>query len=74
MTLTGDGVFTMGTGQDDVNKVGLLTEWNYKNRTKFRGECGIVRGTYGEELPPDTVEQDQIIIFANDLCRYCTNS
>lgn len=73
-TLTGDGAFTMGTGQDDINKVGLLTHWNYKNRTKFQGECGNVRGTYGEELPPNTVEQDQILIFANDLCRYCTNN
>lgn len=70
MSDSGDGVFTMNTGEDNVEKLGLVTAWNYQNRTVYRGECGKIHGTYGEEFPPNSVYQDQITIFANDLCRY----
>jgi len=68
MSLYGDGVFTMGSGHGDINQLGLLSAWDYKPRTVFPGECGRVYGSYGEEFPPNYVDQDKITIFANDLC------
>lgn len=74
MTLAADGVFTMNTGVDEINKVGLQTAWDYSSQTVFPGECGEVRGSFGDEFPPNSTTGDQIFIFANDLCRYCAIS
>lgn len=71
MTLAADGVFTMATGVDEINKVGLESAWDYSSQTVFSGECGVVRGSFGDEFPPNSTDGDQIFIFANDLCRYC---
>lgn len=61
----------MNTGVDDINKVGLQTAWDYSSQTVFPLECGQVRGSFGDEFPPNSTAGDQIFIFANDLCRYC---
>uniref|UniRef100_A0A1B6DPX8 Protein croquemort n=1 Tax=Clastoptera arizonana TaxID=38151 RepID=A0A1B6DPX8_9HEMI len=72
-SFTTDGVFTMNTGKDDINKLGLLTNWNYKNTTSgFTGDCAKVQGTYGELFPPNSASLRDIKLFANDLCSVLT--
>jgi len=68
MSLTSNELYTMHTGQTDINRLGLLTAWNYRNRTVYSGECGRVQGTYGEEFPTNTVDKSQLTLFVNDLC------
>ncbi|XP_046415486.1 protein croquemort-like isoform X2 [Neodiprion fabricii] len=65
---TYDGVFNMHTGVEDVLNLGVLENWNYRNRTDFwSGECSMIRGTTGELWPP--VDRDESIeIFAPDIC------
>ncbi|XP_046663765.1 protein croquemort-like isoform X2 [Homalodisca vitripennis] len=68
MSLTADGVFTMGSGLGNIDDLGLMTAWNYRNRSVYPGECGRIHGTYGEEFPPNSVYQSDITLYANDLC------
>lgn len=60
----------MNTGTDDINKLGLLTRWNYKNTTDmYTGNCAKVQGTVGELFPANSATTSDIQLFANDLCR-----
>lgn len=69
MSDTADGVYNMYTGVDDIDQLALLSSWNYKTQTGgFPGECGRVQGTMGELLPPNSADESEIKIFANDLC------
>ncbi|KAJ9578473.1 hypothetical protein L9F63_005293, partial [Diploptera punctata] len=64
-----DGVFNMQTGAQDISKVGILSNWNYDNRTNFyEAECGMVNGSAGELFPPDRTK-DTLEMFSSDLCR-----
>ncbi|XP_046739504.1 protein croquemort-like isoform X3 [Diprion similis] len=65
---TYDGVFNMHTGVENVYNLGVLENWNYRNKTDFwSGECSSIRGTTGELWPP--VDRDESIeIFAPDIC------
>lgn len=71
MSETADGVFNMYTGFEDIDQLALLNTWNYKTETGvFPGECGKVQGSMGEVFPPNSADESEIKIFANDLCRY----
>uniref|UniRef100_T1IFT1 Plasma membrane glycoprotein cd36 n=1 Tax=Rhodnius prolixus TaxID=13249 RepID=T1IFT1_RHOPR len=63
-----DGLFNMDTGTKDLNQVGKIRSWNYKNKTNyFRGQCGDVAGTSGEVFPPWLTSKDRIGLFSGDL-------
>lgn len=69
---TYDGHFEMYSGQDDVTKMGLLTSWDYVNKTRFHhDECSYVNGTTGEPWPMGMGKGD-ISIFIMDICRPIT--
>jgi scavenger receptor class B, member 1 len=64
-----DGKFDMYTGHDNLSKLGILTEWNDTNHTKYNyGACSMVNGTTGELWPPVNGTAD-LDLFATDLCR-----
>lgn len=68
-----DGRFEIRTGQDDISKVGIMTQWNNSNHTKyFRDTCGMVNGTSGELWPVGMKPTAPITLFISDLCRSIT--
>uniref|UniRef100_U5EZE5 Putative plasma membrane glycoprotein cd36 n=1 Tax=Corethrella appendiculata TaxID=1370023 RepID=U5EZE5_9DIPT len=70
---TYDGIFTMNTGVDDLNKLGELTLWNGKKNTgMYPGKCGNVYGTTGELWPATHENKTNITVFATDVCRSVT--
>lgn len=70
---TYDGRFEIRTGQDDITKVGMMTQWNYSNKTKFyRDECSQVNGSSGELWPADMNPYGDITLFIPDLCHSLT--
>ncbi|XP_030747227.1 protein croquemort-like [Sitophilus oryzae] len=67
-SVTYDGVFNMYSGGDDISKLGLITQWNYEHQTSYyKDTCGVVSGTSGELWYPP-LSDDEIAIFASDLC------
>ncbi|XP_058445850.1 protein croquemort-like [Malaya genurostris] len=70
---TYDGTFTIQTGADSLENVGVLTQWNGANHTgMYRGKCGEVRGTTGELWPVMHSNKTNVTIFASDVCRSLT--
>ncbi|KAJ8947537.1 hypothetical protein NQ318_005015 [Aromia moschata] len=67
-SVTYDGAFNMYNGADDIEKLGIMTTWNYQNRTQYyRDGCGNIDGTTGELwYPPRGIET--IKLFSSDLC------
>ncbi|CAF0927586.1 unnamed protein product [Brachionus calyciflorus] len=68
---TFDGLYTIYTGADDYNKVGLVEKYNRQNKlnswtTKY---ANMINGTDGTILPPFVNESSIIYIFNSDLCR-----
>lgn len=70
---TYDGTFTMKTGADSLENIGLLTLWNGASNTKmYRGQCGKVKGTTGELWPVSYSDKTNVTLFASDVCRSIT--
>lgn len=64
-----DGVANMATGMDDVNNLGIMKKWNYKDTTKYyKSPCNAVEGSAGEFFPPNR-RKDEITLFSADMCR-----
>ncbi|XP_003708422.1 protein croquemort [Megachile rotundata] len=71
-TASYDGTFNMLTGESDLHNLGMLTEWNFKNRVSYYpGECGVVKGTNGDLWPPLT-DNETISFFVSDICTSLT--
>lgn len=67
---TADGLFNMDTGSTNLDQVGKIRSWNYKNHTGyFQGKCGEVSGGSGEVFPPRLSPKDRVSLFSADLCR-----
>lgn len=59
----------MFTGSMDVNKIGLLTAWNYSDQyTAYDGDCGKVKGSVGDLWPFNAAHQRNISLFIPDFC------
>ncbi|XP_066248766.1 protein croquemort [Euwallacea similis] len=67
-SVTYEGVYNMYDGGDDLEKLGLITEWNYEHVTSYySGKCAIVNGSSGELwYPPHN--DDKVPIFSSDMC------
>ncbi|XP_072760757.1 protein croquemort isoform X1 [Anoplolepis gracilipes] len=63
-----DGTFNMLTGLTNLYDMGLVKEWNFKNRTNhYEGSCGIIDGTNGDFWPP-LLNNSTVSIFIPDIC------
>lgn len=62
-----DGAFLMNTGQADFSQLGNIEKWRYSDRTMYRDECGVVKGSTGELWAPE-LGQPEVTIFASDVC------
>ncbi|KAM3963725.1 scavenger receptor class B member 3 [Aphomia sociella] len=68
-----DGAFNMNTGAADFSQLGNVEMWRYSNRTVYRDDCGIVRGSSGELWAPE-YGQPEVFVFASDICTHLTLS
>ncbi|KAG5890079.1 hypothetical protein JTB14_003643 [Gonioctena quinquepunctata] len=67
-----DGLYNMNNGGDDIDKLGIVRFWNYKDSVPYwKGQCGKVEGTTGELWYPPK-DMQTIKIFSNDLCSSVT--
>lgn len=72
---TYDGHFEILTGEKDINRMGLMTQWNNGNTTKYyHADCSKVSGTSGELWPVDMNPTGNITVFVEDVCRPMTLS
>ncbi|KAL6447297.1 hypothetical protein ACFW04_001504 [Cataglyphis niger] len=63
-----DGTFNMLTGSTNLYDMGLVKEWNFKNRTDYyEGSCGIINGTNGDFWPPLS-NNNTVSLFVPDIC------
>lgn len=66
-----DGRFSIYTGENDISKLGYLTNWNGHNETGFYpAPCGTVNGTTGDSFPPRMNASEELTVFVTDTCRY----
>jgi len=64
-----DGQFNMFTGEDTLDRVGLIDWWNKTRETKyFAYPCNKVDGSAGEMWPPGQTDTS-IVFYSPDLCR-----
>nr|XP_022900239.1 sensory neuron membrane protein 2-like [Onthophagus taurus] len=70
---THDGIFTINAGNHDVTKLGQIMQWNgYAYNTIWgdrMSQCNKIRGTDGTVYPPDIKKEDEMVIFATEICR-----
>lgn len=58
----------MYTGADNIDKLGVIEDWNGLPYTKYYGDyCNFVNGTSGELWPP-IHEYKSISMFVPDTC------
>ncbi|XP_040064235.1 scavenger receptor class B member 1 [Ixodes scapularis] len=67
---TDDGLYTVYTGEDQMDLYNIITRWNGKeNLTAWKGTCNMINGTNGELEPPLKPGQDTLELFNSDICR-----
>uniref|UniRef100_V5HAK9 Scavenger receptor class B member 1 n=2 Tax=Ixodes ricinus TaxID=34613 RepID=V5HAK9_IXORI len=67
---TDDGLYTVYTGEDQMDLYNIITRWNGKeNLTAWKGTCNMINGTNGEIDPPLKPGQDTLELFNSDICR-----
>lgn len=66
-----EGVYNVETGEEDMSKLGIVRQWNYKNHSDFfEAECGEVKGTVGDIFPPGQKKGTSLQMFVSEICRY----
>nr|AMY96569.1 class B scavenger receptor [Portunus trituberculatus] len=67
LSLTYDGEFNMMTGEDTLDNLGRIDNWNGRNSTSFyTPPCNEVTGSAGELFSPHLSRKD-LIFFSSDL-------
>jgi hypothetical protein len=65
-----DGVLNTETGVEDMKMLGIVRNWNYKEKTDFfEGECSKVTGSVGDIFPPVEAKGDKLEMFIPDFCK-----
>jgi len=53
----------------DASNLGIISNWNFHNKTSFyESPCGLVGGSAGE-LFPAVRDKGSVAIFSSDICR-----
>ncbi|KAK9870107.1 hypothetical protein WA026_006202 [Henosepilachna vigintioctopunctata] len=69
-----DGNYTMNTGADDIQKLGIVTRWNQSPKVpEYPSYCGMVNGTTGELWYP-VKDSKNVSLFISDTCSSLTLS
>lgn len=66
-----EGVWTIGTGSDNIKNLAQLQEWNKSKTIGFYNgtQCNKVLGSDGSQFPPDVTDKDQLPVFTGIMCR-----
>lgn len=66
-----DGTYQVHTGANDINKLGMMSQWKYKDElTQWRDECNRLNDSFpGEFQPPFVPRSNRLKLFIGDLCR-----
>jgi hypothetical protein len=65
-----DGVLNAETASEDMKNLGIIRNWNYKNKSDFfEGKCSKISGSVGDIFPPVQGKEDQLEMFVPDFCR-----
>ncbi|CAF3865416.1 unnamed protein product [Rotaria sordida] len=71
---TDDGLYTVFTGENDINRLNYINKWNggsyltYWNST----QSNQINGTDGSWFPPlstDKLQSERLYVFSTDVCR-----
>lgn len=68
---SGDGIFSVYTGEDDIAKYSQIATWNNMSRIPFwkDGYCNMMNGTDGSQFPPPVTRKDVLYVYTPELCR-----
>lgn len=68
---SGDGVFEVFTGADDISKYSQIVKWNNMSRVPYWNDqyCNMMNGTDGAQFPPPVTKKDVLYAYSPDLCR-----
>ncbi|GFR32651.1 lysosome membrane protein 2 [Trichonephila clavata] len=68
---SGDGVFEVFTGEDDIGKYSQIVKWNNMSRIPFWNNqyCNMMNGTDGSQFPPPISKRDVLYVYTPELCR-----
>lgn len=70
MTTTADGLINMFTGEDDIEKVGLVHSVNHITKLNvFNKDCSLTNASLGDLWPEHTAVQPNMSIYIPSLCR-----
>ncbi|GFY55084.1 lysosome membrane protein 2 [Trichonephila inaurata madagascariensis] len=68
---SGDGIFEVFTGEDDISKYSQIVKWNNMSRIPFWNNqyCNMMNGTDGSQFPPPISKKDVLYVYTPELCR-----
>ena len=68
---TDDGVYTVFTGESDINKLGIIDKYNGAKSINFwtSDQANMVNGTDGTVGPPFINKSLIVGMFSTDICR-----
>lgn len=68
---SGDGVFAVHTGEDDISKYSQIHQWNNMSKIPFWQDtyCNMMNGTDGSQFPPPVSRKDVLYVYTPELCR-----
>lgn len=68
---TTDGRYHVYTGEDNINKVGIIERWNGNEALDFWGDkyCNQINGTDASSFPPFIDKNKPLYFFSSDICR-----
>lgn len=70
MTTKGDGLINMFTGEDDIERVGLVNSVDYDMKLNiFNKDCSAANASLGDLWPEHAAIQPNISIYIPSLCR-----
>lgn len=70
MTTTADGLINMFTGENDIEKVGLVHSVNYNTKLNaYNKDCSYTNASAGDLWPEHTAIQPNMSIYIPSLCR-----
>lgn len=68
---SGDGVFEVFTGADDIGHYSQIYKWKNMSRIPFWNNqyCNMMNGTDGSQFPPPITKKDILYVYTPELCR-----
>ncbi|XP_068163331.1 platelet glycoprotein 4 [Antennarius striatus] len=68
---TYDGKYNVYTGEDDINKVGIIDRWRGYRSLPFWNDkyCNMLNGTDASSFPPFVDKKKPLYFFSSDICR-----